>query len=353
VTPDVAIIVSLVLAICGGAGWVIARRQLGERDAELAAALSRLALARAEGERLRASLDPLRAALGDEVQALNAAVEATREVATVTGLRTDRSDQLRAQLALVSRGSDALDQFVAGVLFRGEQATRSAEDARRVAADAGEHAARVERAGVLLHALGREFDAVRQTMKALGNASERIGAFVQTIEGIAQQTNLLALNAAIEAARAGSHGRGFSVVADEVRKLADDASRAADHVGSSVRDIQGAIDRLGTVVGAADAGVSDVREVTGDAQRVLAGVVEGLGRTVDFVQQVASSVGGETTALDGLLADMGELHERATAALTEATREVEQDGASAEAIAKVGEVAVRLGSIASAITGER
>ena len=348
-TLSFAIVLVVGLALGAGAAWIVARRRLAEREAELSAVVARHEQARADADALRATLDPLRAALAGELLALNEAIHVSRELAGSADHRRGRGDEVRAQLALVSRGSDALDQFVAGVLFRGEQATRSAEDARRVAADAGEHAARVERAGVLLAALGREFDAVRQTMTALARAGEKIGAFVQTIEGIAQQTNLLALNAAIEAARAGSHGRGFSVVADEVRKLADDASRAADHVGSSVRDIQGAIDRLGTVVGAADAGVSDVREVTTDAQRVLSGVVEGLGRTVTFVEQVARSVATETSALDGLLADMGELHARATATIAEATRETEHDGASADALARVSEAAAGLGRLATSL----
>ena len=346
---SVAIVLVIGLALGGGAAWLVARRRLAEREAELSAVVARHDRARAEAEALRAELEPLRVALGDELLALNDAIHVSRQLAGSAGQGRERGDEVRAQLALVSRGSDALDQFVAGVLFRGEQATRSAEEARRVAADAGEHAARVERAGVLLAALGSEFDTVRQTMAALAHAGEKIGAFVQTIEGIAQQTNLLALNAAIEAARAGSHGRGFSVVADEVRKLADDATRAADHVGSSVRDIQGAIDRLGTVVGAADAGVSDVREVTTDAQRVLSGVVEGLGRTVTFVEQVASSVASETSALDGLLGDMGELHARATATIAEAARETEQHGASAAALTRVSELAAGLGRLATTL----
>jgi methyl-accepting chemotaxis protein len=307
---------------------------------------------RAECDRLRAALTTFAGAIPEELHLLDGAIAATHEAATRrVAARSQRGEQASAQLALVSRGSEALDQFASGVMYRGEEATRSAEDARRVAADAGEHAARVERAGSLLAALGDEFATVRETMQGLSQAGEQIGTFVQTIQTIARQTNLLALNAAIEAARAGENGRGFAVVADEVRKLAVDSAQAATQVSRSVQAVVGAIDRVIKVVGSADARLAGVREVTVDAQRVLAGVVEGLGRTVAFVEQVAGSVAGETSALDGLLADMGEIQGHAATALADATRTDEVGTARDEALVQVAEAAGRVRGAAERLAG--
>lgn len=71
---------------------------------------------------------------------------------------------------------------------------------------------------------------------ALSEHAESIGFMVKEIQDIAMQTNLLAINAAIEAARAGSHGRGFSVVSQEVRALSSRTHDATLMIRKAVED---------------------------------------------------------------------------------------------------------------------
>ncbi|MEN9226390.1 MAG: methyl-accepting chemotaxis protein [Thermostichus sp. HHBFW_bins_43] len=175
-----------------------------------------------------------------------------REAANVTAQATKAA----------SRGGEAVDRTVSGILAIRETV---AETTRKV--------------------------------KRLAESSQEISKIVALISQIASRTNLLALNASIEAARAGESGRGFAIVADEVRQLADRAAKASKEIEQIVLQIQS---ETGNVMTAMEEGTQLVIEGTRRAEQAknsldeIIGVsqqIDGLVRAISqaTVQQTETS----------------------------------------------------------------
>ena len=98
---------------------------------------------------------------------------------------------------------------------------------------------------------------IAQTVRELGNQSNKINQIIGIITGIAEQTNLLSLNASIEAARAGEAGRGFAVVASEVSKLAEQTAASGKQVSEVVKSI---LDKTAKTIDVVQEGEKEVKD---------------------------------------------------------------------------------------------
>ena len=114
-------------------------------------------------------------------------------------------------------------------------------------------------------------------MESIRLSSERIERVLQVIDDIAFQTNLLALNAGVEAARAGESGRGFAVVASEVRALAQRSSEASHEIAQIIQTATQDVGR----------GVDRVQETGGALEQIVAGLRE----SMDRIEHIVSAVG--------------------------------------------------------------
>lgn len=176
----------------------------------------------------------------------------------------------------------------------------SAADAHRVASDAGESSGLgsevIGRTLAEMQVIADTVAAAAQTIRAVGEGSQRISVIVQVIKEVAEQTNLLALNASIEAARAGEQGRGFAVVADEVRKLAERTAKATTDIGAMIDDMQAS---AGTAVRTMDQAVLHVEggvRLAAEAGNSMRAIRDGTQHAVSSVSRISSALSEQRAA---------------------------------------------------------
>ncbi|HUF49932.1 MAG TPA: methyl-accepting chemotaxis protein [Longimicrobiales bacterium] len=170
-------------------------------------------------------------------------------------------------------------------------------------------------------------------VRALEQASEKISAFVGTIQGIARQTNLLALNAAIEAARAGEHGRGFAVVADEVRKLADGSARASYEVDTTVSQIREQIDSFVRTMDRGFSRVAGVEETSKSAEAAFEEILAAVEQVRDAADRVVHAADTNRSAfetVDDAVRNVGAAAESHAASAQQVSAAAEEQSAATQ-----------------------
>lgn len=151
-------------------------------------------------------------------------------------------------------------------------------------------------AGLGREAARRGYLAMNDLTDGIGRIREfgqKIGSVVKLIGDIAFQTNLLSLNAAVEAARAGSHGKGFSVVAEEVRSLAARSARAARETGDMVQNM------IGQMVEGA--------ELAERSDQEFREIVETVDRIVALFETVATSSSNQSQAISQIVLSLSQV----------------------------------------------
>ena len=287
------------------------------------------------------------AGLSDAMHATAAEVQAA---ARVIGEATSQAaDEAGQQLTLVARGEASVEAVARESGALRAEAARSTETAQMLRGEAEEHARRVERAGTLLMELTDDYRRLESAVDALEAAGARVSGFVSAIGEIAEQTNLLALNAAIEAARAGEQGRGFAVVAGEVRQLAAQAGNSAAEVAGVVEQTASALAEVRQRLHAGSVRIGGVGAVAGAGRDSLGIIVQGLGRTVEFIERITGDVDRQAAAMEALRQDVVRIREIAGGTLERARRSAGASEEQREAMQHLAETSQRTAGAAATL----
>lgn len=289
-------IASVLIALIGGLGFVIARgvlRQVGGEPSEAIGFMSRVAAGDLTGDMPTATKGSMLASLSDMVGSIRGMVaEISRSSVRLTSGAEQISTASREVAAASQHQSDATSAMAAAIEEMTVSINHISDNANDTQANSKSSVQLSEEGFLRVEVASRE---IKQIALRVSDASGRIrkleeranqiSSIAAVIKDIADQTNLLALNAAIEAARAGEQGRGFAVVADEVRKLAERTSMATIEIEQMIAGIQtdtvqvvgvmdAALPQVDAGVTAAEGAADSLRQIKDGAQSTLSSIKE-------------------------------------------------------------------------------
>jgi methyl-accepting chemotaxis protein len=205
------------------------------------------------------------------------------------------NDHVESQASSVAQSSSAIEEMLANIKSVTNTLVKNTANVKTLS-----QASEVGRAGLQEVALD---------IQEIARESEGLLEINSVMENISSQTNLLSMNAAIEAAHAGESGKGFAVVAAEIRKLAESSSTQSKTIGSVLKKIKDAIDKItastNNVLNKFEAIDTSVRIVR-DQEENIRNAMEEQGEGSKQILEAVSQLNGVTQQVKGGSQEMQE-----------------------------------------------
>jgi ABC-type transport system substrate-binding protein/methyl-accepting chemotaxis protein len=176
--------------------------------------------------------DALTAFVEDTASAIEEMAASVRNVASSTESLAVAADQTERSMRAIDESSQQVGLSVSETAVLAEEVHMSSEQGSAI----------VLETTASMRSVRRGIEEAAETVAALGERSERIGAITRVIEEIADRTNLLALNARILAAQAGQQGRGFAVVAEEIKELSERTARSTQEIDQLIKGVRESVE---------------------------------------------------------------------------------------------------------------
>lgn len=230
---------------------------------------------------------PIRDALNEILVSLNRMLA---QIDQTTMIVAERSLSVLSEARELSQSiRQEVDQFAQLEGITKDMSVQIERDAQR-SQQTSELAAQVKRQA----AEGRDkMQLMLGSMEEIHRSSAQIQKTVDSMDTISQQTTILALNASIEAARAGTHGKGFSIVAEEIRTLAEKSIEAADEARLLAKS---SVDN-----------VMRGKQNAADTSVVLEHIIDAVESIVPLIGQISADSAGQTEGIRKILMIMDDI----------------------------------------------
>ncbi len=252
-------------------------------------------------DEVSANADALTAFVEETASSIEEMAASVRNVAASTESLATATDETDRSMRAIDESTQRVGMAVGETAVLAEEVQRSAEQGSKVVLETAES----------MRATRRGIEAAAETISALGERSDRIGAITRVIEEIADRTNLLALNARILAAQAGQQGRGFAVVAEEIKELSERTARSTAEIDELIKGVREsvstAVEQTTDNRQLADKGV----ELAERAASSLTEISQKTGLSASAIRQIAEAAATQSLESHQVTELMGQVRRRA------------------------------------------